>query len=121
MFEFRKEHMDNLVNREHIKSVTDGDKDFIKELVKLYLDDNKSRIATIEKIIRDKNYDALLMEAHTLKGASSNLGAEKVADLASEMEKDAKTGNFENMEGLFSQLKSAFELTVSELENLANS
>ncbi len=53
---------------------------FFKKLVNLYLDTAPQQIEVIRHAIAAHDYEALKVTAHTLKGASANLGALKFAD-----------------------------------------
>ena len=78
------------VNR--IMAITDGDKDFEQEMISLFLSDFTKRIEAVEQSLSAGDAETLRRDAHTLKGSSANMGANRLADLARDIEYAARDG-----------------------------
>lgn len=96
----------------------DGEPDFLTELIDAYLGDAPSRILSLKSALAENNGPLLAKSAHALKGASSNLGAEKLAELLAALEKEAKGNRFENAAPLTANILSEFELVEKGLSSL---
>jgi histidine phosphotransfer protein HptB len=86
-----------------------------------FREDGIKSVATIEAAMRERNSVKLVLPAHTLKGESWQFGAEKLAELAEEIEVAARhyveiqQGPDELVEKVV-QLRPLFEATLSALE-----
>lgn len=78
------------LNSERLKDMTEGDRDFLEELVMLYLEDADEQIAGIRAALESSDAKTLERRAHSLKGASANVGAERMREIAYEMEMAGK-------------------------------
>ena len=58
-------------------------------LIDIFLEDSEVRLAALQHALSRANVDALVREAHSLKGASGNLGAINVATLCGQIEQQA--------------------------------
>jgi HPt (histidine-containing phosphotransfer) domain-containing protein len=91
-----------------------GDKEFMEEVLKMYIETTPKLLDQIRKIDAD-DLPAYAKVAHSIKGSSLNVGAKKVGDMAASMEKTAKAGDIvkirsknpefiETAEGLITQM-----------------
>ena len=101
----------------HLETMSSGDDEFKKELIETYLDDISDRLEKIESHINSGNIEKIIIEAHTIKGASYSVGAKKVGDEAYGIEISAKQGDLKNAVDRFESLKSAFEKTKKILKD----
>lgn len=92
-----------------------GDKDIIKELMRLYFENLPRVMAQIEKGISSNNSKDVNMGAHALKGMSYNICAQSVAARASELEKTGRSGNLNDAEEQFKQLTEQIERLKVEI------
>ncbi|MGD2295182.1 MAG: Hpt domain-containing protein [Candidatus Aminicenantes bacterium] len=53
---------------------TGGDKEFLAELLSMYVEDFEDKYTELEHAVKQKKTDRILQLAHSLKGASANLG-----------------------------------------------
>ncbi len=86
-----------------------------------FREDGMKSVAAIEEAMRVGNSAALVMPAHTLKGESYQFGAEKLGDLAEELEVAARhfveiQQGPEELLALVVQLRPIFETTLNALE-----
>ncbi|MBD9355473.1 EAL domain-containing protein [Methylomonas albis] len=80
---------------------------FVK-MVGYYLEDAPAQIEQIALALATDNRAQLCESAHGLKGASRNLGAEKLALIARQLEEQAAHAQIENGEALLQQLRDEF-------------
>ncbi len=74
------------INLERINDATGGDEEFLKELVEIFLDDAELRVQELASAISSGDLDEFGRTAHKLKGASANMGADGLFEMAKEME-----------------------------------
>jgi HPt (histidine-containing phosphotransfer) domain-containing protein len=74
------------VLRSYEKIQLDGEPDLIVELIDLYLEDARRRLAVMKLSLTETNWLSLKREAHSLRGSSGNLGALKMALICDEIE-----------------------------------
>ena len=63
-----------------------NDEDLAREIVKAYLEDTPKKILELKTFVQDHNYSWINKCAHSIKGASSNIGATTVMQAARDME-----------------------------------
>ena len=86
-----------------------------------FREDGTKSVAAIEDAMRERNSAKLVLPAHTLKGEGYQFGAEKLAELAEEIEVAARhyvelqQDPSELLEKIV-QLRPLFELTLAALE-----
>jgi len=62
------------------------DIELAKEMWKIFIEEGEKKLKILEKRMEEKNFPSLEMEAHSLKAAAINIGAEILSDAAYEME-----------------------------------
>jgi HPt (histidine-containing phosphotransfer) domain-containing protein len=68
------------------------DPEFVSELIEIFIKDTPVQIRDISNALEKKNIDGLISSAHKLKGASLNLGAERLGTLCLELERLGNSG-----------------------------
>ena len=99
---------------QNLKDLSNGDDSFLKEIVDIYLNQAPGLINDIRTNAFTNNSDSLSKSAHTLKGASLNVGAFKFADICNKIEIAGKENNLQNIDNLISEMDSCYNL-VKEL------
>ena len=66
--------------------------DILGEIFELFAVDAPARLARLENAIQSGSRDAVLREAHGLKGTALGVGAARMATLCAAIESDARTG-----------------------------
>ena len=87
--------------REHVGDLTPVAGIFLRSL--------ERRIAELEQAIRNNDAEAINNVAHTLKGSSSQFGAEELTHLCLLAENMGKSGNIQQMDRVFTQIVGAAE------------
>ena len=95
----------------------DNDRELLEEIIILYIEDTTQQLLNLKKLIENKNEAEIARFAHTLKGSSSNIGAEFMRRVAYEMEIAAKNGEIGTVEKLCDDLEKNFEKLKSFLKN----
>jgi len=102
---------------EELKELVDeDDPGFLIELIEDYMDNSEENLKAIRYAIQAKDTVTVLRTAHTLKGASSNIGAVNMTELSKQLE---HLGTEETLEGavdLIDRLDVEFVEVKSELE-----
>ncbi len=102
---------------EELKELVDeDDPGFLIELIEDYMDNSEENLKAIRYAIQAKDTVTVGRTAHTLKGASSNIGAVNMTELSKQLE---HLGTEETLEGavdLIDRLDVEFVEVKSELE-----
>ncbi|MCK5545514.1 MAG: response regulator, partial [Desulfobulbaceae bacterium] len=64
-----------------------GDKDFLKDLIEEFYTSLPDRVERLKNILKQKDAEGLMQEAHSLKGVAQNMNADGIADAAFCLEK----------------------------------
>ncbi|MEN9217047.1 MAG: response regulator, partial [Gloeomargarita sp. HHBFW_bins_162] len=75
-----------VINRDYLQQTFGDDPEFIQELLALYLSDAQERVAALQRASNPIEWEHIRHEAHQLKGASANVGAVALQDLARTLE-----------------------------------
>ncbi|GLS91120.1 hypothetical protein GCM10007916_21890 [Psychromonas marina] len=90
-----------------------NDQSLLISLMTTFIEENNSKIAQLDAAIKAKNNQQVLLLAHTIKGASANLGGDKLAHYCSELELSVKS----NTTDKYSLLLADIEVSYNELIN----
>lgn len=104
--------MDNnkpVFDMDYAREITDGDMEFLKELIEIFKGDFPQRLAEISMAIKKKDFKALDETAHALKGSSGNLGLTRMHELFCKLEKVGKAENIEAADETLKKLKEEIE------------
>lgn len=86
-----------------------NDTESIKQLLEIYIEDTEKFINELKRLKKSDEYEKISRIAHQIKGSSYNVGADKVGDIAKEIDISSKTGNYERIEQLIETLETEFE------------
>ena len=81
-----------------------GDENLIKEIIEIFLKEVPGQIAALSEALEKKNSDLIRRHAHTLKGASANIGASALQETAYHVELAAKAGTLDKASALIPEL-----------------
>lgn len=110
----------SIVEISRIQETSDGDIEFEKELIEMFIDDAAENIKMIAA--RDVTQAKEIKQiAHTLKGASANIGAVAVQKASFAIEKSAAAEDLEDFDKLKTDLSSAFDETKTFFESYLSS
>ena len=85
------------------------------ELIETYLSDAEALLVEIRSSWESASYPELMRAAHSLKGASINVGADELAERCLKLESGAKAGVVEDFDGTVSAIVVAFSAVADQL------
>lgn len=94
---------------DHAREITDGDMEFLNELIEIFKADCSEKLAGISRAIKEKDYKAIDGTAHSLKGSSGNLGLTRVYENSYKLEKMGKSENIEGADETLKELEEELE------------
>lgn len=86
-----------------------GDKELIEVIVDAFLADMPMQINQLKTLVANNDVVSATAQAHKIKGASANVGAALLTELALEMEKSGKTGDLDAIKDNLTILDQSFE------------
>ena len=103
------------LNLEQLSELKEVLEDEFSVLITTYLEDAQLRQQMITAAISAKDYEAVRLAAHSLKGASANLGALMLAEICEHLEHDCRAGSYDNCEVYNQQIVEEFVVVKNEL------
>jgi histidine phosphotransfer protein HptB len=92
--------------------------DFFKEIIDLYKEQYQLLLQKIKDCQSNNDFENLSKSAHSLNGASLNVGAKEMASICKKIEINAKSEIKEGLIELISNLELVQALTFVELDKL---
>ncbi len=99
---------DNGVNLEDALELL-GDLSFYDETLEAFLEENKTRVANIEKYKQEQNMEDYAILVHALKSDAKYLGFLELADIAYEHELASKANNVDEVNKKFAKLETMID------------
>ena len=99
----------NIIN--NLKELGGGDDSFLNEIMTLYLEQAPGLLNEIRESAISGLADKMSKAAHTLKGASLNIGANKFAEICKKIELAGKENNMEGIENLIKEMDECYNTT----------
>ncbi len=94
------------------------DKPIVVEIIDIFINEQPKRMETIEKAIRNKDFETIKFEAHSLKGVIANFVAELPHSQARDLEIKCKEEDSSGLEELLEALKISTSDLVDDLNAL---
>ncbi len=88
----------------------------IRELLELYVETTSSDLAQLKGAIETKDAELAHAKAHSIKGASGNLGLDEMYELAKEIDDLARVNALDGLEDMVQVLQEKFNSLVEEFE-----
>lgn len=101
--------MEMIFDKEALIQRVMGDENFARELAVEFLKDLPRRRALLKSAILRREAEAARQEAHSLKGASTNLSAPALREISSRLEQAAATGKTDSTHHLLRELDSQIQ------------
>ncbi|MCI0476391.1 MAG: Hpt domain-containing protein, partial [Anaerolineales bacterium] len=95
-----------------------GGPNIITQLIDLFLSELPTKLAAIQQAIGNRDATRLNKAAHTLKGSSANMGAQRAARVCLELENLGKAGDLTGAEDLFARLEQELARAKEALEQV---
>ena len=109
-----------MIRTRHSKCST-GDKEFLKELVEIFINDAPEHMSEIKEAVNCCNSEALVKSAHKLKGAVANFGKNATTDTAFKLETMGKENNLDGVEEVYGTLVKDVECLMNALKEFVKS
>ncbi len=93
------------VDLSRIQEISQGDEAFEREIFSLFLSDCIVRTDAIDGALAAGDQEALKREAHSLKGASANVGAEGLRQLSRDVELAISGDDARQLRSIVSELR----------------
>lgn len=104
---------------ENLRALSPDDGDgFLRDIVGIFLEDTPLRIAELHQSLTASDQIKFTRAAHSLKGSSSNLGANSLRTIAEELEKRSRSEGLTGLGLRVADLEQAFAATKAELEKI---
>lgn len=107
-----------VLDRERLRELTDGDLEFEQELIETYKHSAQSILVQLRADLIDGDVGAIGRQAHALKGASVNIGADAISKCAAEIESAARAGDISAAREMLADLVAAEQALWKELAGL---
>lgn len=85
------------------------DIDLVREIVETFQEDAPKQIHKLQEAFSSEDQKLVEQQAHSLKGAAANIGAESLREIVYNIELAAKTGNLDKANTLFAELKPVYQ------------
>jgi HPt (histidine-containing phosphotransfer) domain-containing protein len=92
-----------------------GSTGLIHELIDLFQEDVPTRLTILKTALDAADAPQAMMEAHQLKGALSNMGLVRFADLVARIESSARDGQLDQVPGIAEVFSSAYKEALQAL------
>jgi len=104
-----------VLDRARLRDLTDGDADFERELLETFAASVRNLLGQLRDGLLARNAAGVAKQAHSLKGASLNVGAISMAAWAAALETAARAGHIEPIEATLDELRSEEQALWVEL------
>ena len=105
----------NHLDMEQLNELKEVLEDEFQILINTYLIDAQLRLKLIEEGLDTKNYEQVRLAAHSLKGASANIGALILAQLCEQLEHDCKLQKYSDLDTLVINVSEELSIINKEL------
>jgi len=105
-------------DRDGLMARVESDVELLGTLVAVFKADRPNLMGAIEEAIGSRDTEALMVAAHTIKGALSVFGAEPARTLAEQLELTSRAGQLDGASDLYAQLGEAVHVTEHGLDAL---
>jgi len=104
---------------EFLLSLDDGTGEALQDIVGEYLTMSEEGREELLRVLHDGDASAVEHAAHTLKGASANVGASALADVCADIERHARQAQLEDAAGLAQRFETEFSRPRAALQAVA--
>ena len=100
----------------NLHELAEGDASFLKEIFEAFISDASENIGVMREAVDEADASLLQKTAHTLKGSSSTLSAQGMADICKRLESIGASGSIVEATALIEQLVEEFSHVTLALE-----
>ncbi len=103
-------------DKDEILKRFDGEKEFLAELVEIFINDIPEQLSGIRKAVDDRNSKDLERSAHKLKGAVANFEEKAAFEVALQLEMMGRENRLDGVEEAYDTLMKEVECLVNALK-----
>lgn len=104
------------LNKKRLNDISEGDKDFERELIQLYQEACTEKLPFLEEALEKGHPDNSVLYSHDIKGSSSNIGAEAVRKISERMEQLCRQNRFQEAFEMLPELRQELTLTYQAFD-----
>jgi len=108
--------MSEYVNLSYLKSISEGDDNFQKEMIKIFQKQIPHFVVNMRKYLSRKENEKLMKEAHTAKSSALIFMMEETGNALKEIKQLAEKNQTEKISSLIDQVETALSGASRELE-----
>ena len=97
---------------------TGGDKDFLYELIDMYMEDFIPKYDVLTKALKEEDFTAIQETGHYLKGSAANLSLSFLKDSALQMELAGEDKDIKKAKQTLTELKKEFDRLKTYISNM---
>lgn len=101
-------------------SLDDGDGEALQEIVDEYLSMSEDARVELLRVLEEGDASAVARTAHTLKGASANVGANALVDVCAAIESYARQDQLQGAAEVMGRFEAEFSRARSALQTVAS-
>ncbi|MEO1620115.1 MAG: Hpt domain-containing protein [Cyanobacteria bacterium J06632_3] len=101
---------------QQLRQLAGEDASFATELLTLFMQDAESCLKDLEQAIATQNARSIEEAAHSLRGASANVGASALSAVAGRLEQSARRGDLRSAHVLLQQLKQHYRFIQAQFQ-----
>lgn len=92
------------------------EKSFLKEILDVYKGQYPELLDGIQKAYQQSQAKDMVLNAHSLKGASLNIGALQLAEICREIEMKGRNNDFSGVASLIEKVENTYTQTMEEFK-----
>jgi len=104
-----------ILDREQLRDITMDDEELMREILATLWEDTSTHIHKLESAVRNSDSESCMRLAHYCKGSCSNVGANAVASVFLNIERQARDSQFQQCTASLSNLAAEMERLRSEI------
>jgi len=104
-----KEPVQNIFDKASLLDRLMGDKELANEILAGFLEDVPRKFSALKEALEKRDASSVMREAHTLKGASADVGGKALLETTLEIEKAGEAGDLETVKACMPELETQFE------------
>lgn len=94
------------------------DEDIYREVLEAAYEEGREKVVLMREVFEAGDFDRYIIEAHGLKNAAKQIGADELSELAKASELDGKAGNLDAVKARHEELLTMYEEVVDILSEL---
>lgn len=95
-----------------------GDEDIYREVLETALEEGREKVPLMKELMENGDFDRYIIEAHGLKNAAKQIGADDLSEMAKSLELEGKAGHFDFVKDNHEKLVNKYQEVVDLLAQL---